>query len=190
MKHCSSSLNIRAVFDNWYGFQDRLKHPAYKKVKETLFQEKGYCYFCQHPTTQMKERLEVINLDQNYHNNKKENLALGCHFCSYVQHLNPLAEESLQDQYFIYLPAKSQQELSYLYHDWQQMIKRKESILEIKEALLELASLSDQLHEVLGFSITFKDGLALFMSSYRDNTVMSDIRWVPGFELLSYFGVK
>ncbi|WP_119328510.1 hypothetical protein [Cysteiniphilum halobium] len=177
-------LRLLASSNNSHSFLKRLNAPKYKDCKQKLIEKSSYCHFCQQQDTE----LYIINLDLDYTNNHFSNLALACHFCAYVQHLDLSAQYKHLMQYIIYLPDTSQQKLNRYYHQWQNMIKQKQNIFAIQEAISELSERSELIDKIIGFKTDFKDQLGLLLKPYNKNhSLLSHLRWLPSFELLKLF---
>ncbi|WP_116963319.1 hypothetical protein [Fastidiosibacter lacustris] len=177
-------LKLLSIPMNGQLFLKRLHAPKYNACFQKLAQQQESCYFCKQQNTS----LYIINLDHNYHNNDWQNLTLACGFCSYVQLLDLTFHNEVPKQYIIYLPTKSQETLNHYYHQWQTMVKQKNNVFAIQEAILELSEHSQPLDEIIGFQANFKDHLGLLLKPYADNhPLLSHLRWLPSFELLTTF---
>ncbi|WP_440992927.1 hypothetical protein [Cysteiniphilum litorale] len=177
-------LKLLASSNHSHTFLKRLNTPKYNDCKQKLLEGSTSCYFCQQQHTD----LYIINLDLDYTNNHFSNFALACHFCTYVQHLDLSAQYKHLLQHIIYLPDISQQELNQHYHQWQNMIKQKQNIFAIQEAISELSERSELIDEIIGFKTNFKDQLGLLLKPYDSgHSLLSHLRWLPSFELLRSF---
>ena len=180
------SLKLLAIPNNSRLFLKRTRAPKYQECFQKMFEQQTCCHFCRHENTP----LHIINLDHDYTNNARQNLVLACDFCTYVQHLDFNFQLTQAEQYIIYLPTESQQRLHQHYHHWQKMIKQKQDIFAIQEAIAELAERSQLLDEIIGFKTSFKDQLALLLKPYDNNhSLLSHLRWLPSFEFLRSFNL-
>lgn len=73
-------IELKIQLGNWRLFQTRKADKAFVAFSEKVFNRDKYtCQFC---GFQAKEHQEVVNLDQNYRNNKIGNLVTACCFCA------------------------------------------------------------------------------------------------------------
>lgn len=73
-------LELKIQQGNWRVFAARKAQQSFAAFSEKVFRRDNYtCQFC---GFQAKEFQEVINLDQNYRNNKLANMATACCFCT------------------------------------------------------------------------------------------------------------
>ena len=175
-------LKLMAIAGNSQAFLTRLSAPKYDQCLNALQKKQSSCYFCQ---TQVNQYY-IVNIDHNYSNNKMDNMALACHFCSYVQLMDLAQLNDYPQQEIIYLPHKSQAELNRHYHQWQHMMLERSGLFDIKEAIAELTDLKQHVGQLLGFQGGFDDYLGLFSQNYVDNhSLLSHLRWLPSVEFLA-----
>lgn len=73
-------IELMATANNWRLFMLRRGDPAFLSFQEKIHaRDRFTCQFC---GFQAKENLESINLNGNYLDNKKENLATACGLCA------------------------------------------------------------------------------------------------------------
>lgn len=110
----SGSLTLLASPGAWRLFAARKADPAFLKFSEQVFERDHYiCQFC---GFQAQQYQEVINLDQNYRNNKLHNLVTACCFCTQCFFLEAVGKSDYGGGTLIYLPEFSQAELNSLCH--------------------------------------------------------------------------
>ncbi len=79
-------------------------------MKKRVLQRDNYC--CRYCGFFSKEYQEIVNIDGNYGNNKFENLATACSFCSQCFFLESLGLDGNSGGTIIFLPEISQADLS------------------------------------------------------------------------------
>lgn len=98
----------------WRLFATRKADPAFLKFSERVFKRDNYtCQFC---GFQARIYQEVINLDQDYRNNKLNNMITACCFCTQGFFLEAVGKNEYGGGTLIYLPELSQTELNGLCH--------------------------------------------------------------------------
>jgi len=107
-------LKLHATPGNWRLFMARKEDPSFKPFAEKIFSRDNFtCQFC---GFQAMEFQEVINLDQNYHNNKTSNLVTTCVFCSQCFFVESVGIGDYGGGTLIYLPDMAQTELNSFCH--------------------------------------------------------------------------
>lgn len=107
-------IELSATPDAWRLFSIRKSDPAFQKFSAKVF-ERDY-YTCQFCGFQAMEYQEVINIDQNYRNNKLSNLVTTCCFCAQCFFLETVGKDDYGGGILIYLPEISQGELNGFCH--------------------------------------------------------------------------
>ncbi|MBB72858.1 MAG: HNH endonuclease [Legionellales bacterium] len=108
------SITLNASLYNYSLFRQRKANPAFRKLAKQIWQRDDYtCQFCEFQARQFQE---IVNLDQNYRNNKKENLATACCFCTQCFFLESVGEGGYGGGLIIYNPHMSQGEINSLCH--------------------------------------------------------------------------
>lgn len=107
-------LHLSAQPGAWRIFASRRQDPAFKKFMTRVFERDNYT--CQYCGFQAKEYQEVINLDQDYYNNKLSNLMTSCVFCSQCFFLDAVGVGDYGGGSLIYLPEISQANLNSFCH--------------------------------------------------------------------------
>lgn len=104
-------LILTARRGNWRRFNARKNNPAFlKKRKEALLRDSNTCQYCGFTA---EEYQDIVNIDHNYFNNKLENLATACCFCSQCFFLDSLTLDGNSGGTVIYLPEVSQADLNH-----------------------------------------------------------------------------
>ena len=107
-------LKLMASPDAWRLQSARKADERFKMHEQRVFQRDRYtCRFC---GFQARQYQDVINLDGNYANNKLENLATACCFCSQCFFIESVGVGGYGGGTLIYLPELSQPELNSLCH--------------------------------------------------------------------------
>jgi intracellular multiplication protein IcmJ len=108
------SISLQAEESNWRLFMLRKADPGFLAFAEKVVQRDEHtCQFC---GFQAKQHQEIINLDQNYTNNKMNNLVTACVFCSQCFFLESIGKNDIGGGTLIYLEDMSQGELNALCH--------------------------------------------------------------------------
>lgn len=107
-------IKLTATPDAWRLFSLRKSDADFVKFSKKVFDRDRYtCQFC---GFQAMEFQEVVNLDQNYHNNKLPNLVTSCCFCSQCFFLESVGKDEYGGGSVIYLPEISQGDLNGFCH--------------------------------------------------------------------------
>lgn len=107
-------LKLSAVPDTWRLFSVRKNDPSFMAFAKQIFERDQYtCQFCGFQAMQYQE---VINLDQNYRNNKLANLVTACCFCAECFFLESIGKDDYGGGGLIYLPEMSQNDLNGFCH--------------------------------------------------------------------------
>lgn len=107
-------IKLNANAEGWRVFTARKADPAFVAFSKKIFKRDKYtCQFC---GFQAKEHQEIINLDQNYLNNKASNLVTACCFCAQCFFLESVGMGGYGGGTLVYLPEVSQNELNSFCH--------------------------------------------------------------------------
>lgn len=107
-------LHLIAKENNWRLFMLRKADKAFLAFQQRVFTRDQYaCQFC---GFQAGEFQETINLDQNYLNNRLENLVTACPFCVQCCFLDAVGKSDFGGGVLIYLPELTQNQLNALCH--------------------------------------------------------------------------
>lgn len=108
------SLSLSAKPGTWRLFAARKADPAFLTFSERVWERDNYaCKFC---GFQARLHQEVVNIDQDYRNNKLSNLITACCFCTQCLFLEEVGKNEYGGGTIIYLPEVSQTELNGLCH--------------------------------------------------------------------------
>ncbi|MGC1854091.1 MAG: type IVB secretion system protein IcmJDotN [Candidatus Aquirickettsiella sp.] len=103
-------LNVNPY--GWRFFMQRKLDRRFEEYSQKIWQRDEFtCQFC---GLQTKKHQEIINLDQNYHNNKLSNLVTACSLCTQCFFLESV--ETYGGGVLIYLPEISQNRLNGFCH--------------------------------------------------------------------------
>ncbi len=107
-------LKLSAVSGSWRLFALRKADPAFLDVSKKILERDGYtCQFC---GFQARQYQEIVNLDNDYLNNKSANLITACCFCTQCLFLDSVGKNEYGGGTLIYLPEISQNELNSFCH--------------------------------------------------------------------------
>lgn len=107
-------IQLNANAEGWRAFTGRKSDPAFQAFSKKVFRRDNYaCQFC---GFQAREYQEIINLDQNYANNKLSNLVTACCFCAQCFFLESVGVGGYGGGTLIYLPEISQNNLDSFCH--------------------------------------------------------------------------
>lgn len=107
-------LKLIASPGSWRLYSARKADPRFKSFEQKILQRDRYtCQFC---GFQARLYQDVINLDGNYNNNRLENLATACCFCSQCFFIESVGVGGYGGGALVYLPELLQTELNSLCH--------------------------------------------------------------------------
>jgi len=105
-------LNVNS--NGWRVFLGRKQDPSFVTFSKKILQRDDYtCQFCEF---QADEYQEIVNLDQNYRQNKVSNLVTACVFCAQCFFLQAVGTGGHGGGTLIYLPELSQAQLNHFCH--------------------------------------------------------------------------
>ncbi|MGC1182504.1 type IVB secretion system protein IcmJDotN [Legionella sp.] len=107
-------LKLLATPGSWRLYSARKVDERFKTYAQKIFQRDRYtCQFCGFQTRLFQE---VVNLDNNYTNNKLSNLITSCCFCAQCFFVESVGVGGYGGGTLIYLPELTQAELNSLCH--------------------------------------------------------------------------
>lgn len=107
-------LALSSKFGTWRSFMSRKADPAFLAFSQKVLQRDRYaCQFC---GFQARDFQEVVNLDQNYTNNKLSNLITACVFCAQCFFIESVGVGDFGGGTLIYLPEIRQADLNSFCH--------------------------------------------------------------------------
>ena len=107
-------LQLHAQTTAWRIFTTRKADPAFLKFQGNILERDNYtCRFCGFQAQQFQQ---IVNKDNNYQNNKKENLITACCFCTQCMFIESINNMEYGGGNIIYLPEISQANLNGLCH--------------------------------------------------------------------------
>lgn len=108
------SLRLYAKPGTWRLFMQRKADPAFRSFGSKVLQRDNFtCQFC---GFQARDYQEVVNLDNDYGNNKLSNLVTSCIFCAQCFFLESVGTGDFGGGSLIYLPEMTQTEINSLCH--------------------------------------------------------------------------
>ncbi len=109
-----TKLKLVASAGSWRLYSARKADPRFKAYELKVFQRDHYtCQFC---GFQAKLFQEVVNIDQDFNNNRLINLATACCFCAQCFFVESVGVGGYGGGSLIYLPELTQAELNSLCH--------------------------------------------------------------------------
>ncbi|MBA2648255.1 MAG: HNH endonuclease [Legionella sp.] len=110
----SKELKLIASPGSWRLYSARKVDERFKEYEKKVFYRDRYtCQFC---GFQARLFQEIVNLDQNYSNNKLSNLVTACCFCAQCFFIESVGVGGYGGGTLIYLPELTQPELNSLCH--------------------------------------------------------------------------
>jgi len=107
-------LKLMATPGAWRLYSARQSDPRFQLYAKRVFQRDRYtCRFCGFQALLYQE---IVNLDGDYNNNKFQNLATACCFCSQCFFIESVGVGGYGGGTLIYLPELTQPELNSLCH--------------------------------------------------------------------------
>jgi len=107
-------LSLTAHFQGWRIFTARKADPAFRRFSERVWERDAYtCQFC---GFQANAYQEVVNLNQNYTDNRLANLVTACCFCAQCSFIESVGISDFGGGTIIYLPHISQGQLNAACH--------------------------------------------------------------------------
>lgn len=107
-------LSIQVTPGAWRLFATRKSDPKFADFRDKVLERDAYT--CQYCGFQARQFQEVVNLDQNYRNNKLSNLITACVFCTQCLFLESVGQSDAGGGTLIYAPEITQPELDGLCH--------------------------------------------------------------------------
>ncbi len=108
-------LPLTATHSNWRLFMVRKADPAFLAFQNKVFKRDAYtCQFCEFSAQQY---MEVVNLDNNFHNNRLSNLVTSCCICAQSFFLESVGRDEYGGGSLIVMPELSQNEINALCHN-------------------------------------------------------------------------
>ena len=107
-------IKLAVIPDGWRLFSVRKADVRFEPFKQKVFERDQYtCQFC---GFQAKKYQEVVNVDNNYRNNKIANLVTACCFCVQCLFLETVGKDDYGGGVLIYLPEIDQGDLNGFCH--------------------------------------------------------------------------
>lgn len=109
-----NKLKLMATPGSWRLYSARKVDERFRAFEQKVFQRDRYtCQFC---GFQARLFQEVVNLDNNYANNKMTNLVTSCCFCAQCFFVESVGVGGYGGGTLVYLPEMTQAELSSMCH--------------------------------------------------------------------------
>lgn len=107
-------LKLAVSLSGWRVFVRRKEDKAFLPIQKRIFARDQFT--CQYCGFQAKEYQEVVNLDNNYANNKLSNMVTACCFCTQCLFLQSVGLDEMGGGQLVYLPEISQGDLNSFCH--------------------------------------------------------------------------
>lgn len=108
-------LPLAATHSNWRLFMVRKADPAFLAFQQKVFKRDAYtCQFCGFCS---KSHMEVVNLDNNFRNNRMSNMTTSCCICSQSFFLESVGRDEYGGGSLIVMPELSQNDINALCHN-------------------------------------------------------------------------
>ncbi|MBY0544697.1 MAG: type IVB secretion system protein IcmJDotN [Gammaproteobacteria bacterium] len=107
-------LQLSFSLTNYSRFISRKGNKSFHALaKQALARDKNTCQFCGFQAAKFQE---VVNLNQNYRDNKLENIVTACCFCAQCTFIESVGEQGYGGGTMLYFPEISQAELNAICH--------------------------------------------------------------------------
>lgn len=107
-------LKLKASPGAWRLYSARKADPRFKTFEQKVFQRDRYtCQFC---GFQARLYQDIVNLDNDYNNNRLQNLVTACCFCAQCFFIESVGVGGYGGGTLVYLPELSQPEVNSLCH--------------------------------------------------------------------------
>lgn len=169
-------IQLTATANNWRLFMLRKADPAFLAFQTKIHVRDSYtCCFC---GFQAKENLEIINLNGNYLDNKRENLATACSLCAQCFFLEAVGKSDFGGGVLIYLPELRQNELNALCHVlFASMVYRLNTATHAKNIYRSLKMRAQLMEEKMGEGLSnpAQFGLMLIEASDEKKSIIHEM---------------
>lgn len=172
-------LTLSARGNNWERFKQRKSNKLFNKIRSKIIErDKATCQYCRYSS----QRLELINIDNDYSNNKEVNLAAACSLCARCSLLDRYSVDYRGGDKIIYLPELSQEQLNQL----TRMLcchmygTSNDEIYNAKMVMAQLQDRANWLDEQAGCQLSHPALFVHYMDSGNsDKTLLNRLRWLP-----------
>lgn len=179
-------LYLNAQPGAWRKYMNRKQGKLFPKFAQAvLVRDRFTCQYC---GFQAREFQEVVNLDQNYENNKLGNLSTACLFCTQCFFIESVGLGDFGGGKIIYLPEMTQNELNSFCHVLFCGIANETIYKETATEIYKLLKLRSQLvDETLGDGLSEPAALGRMiienqLSSEKARSILKDLRLLPSRE--------
>jgi intracellular multiplication protein IcmJ len=174
-------LVLKTETNNWERFSQRKNSQAFKKARaDVLYRDHFTCQYCYHQS----QELEVINIDNNYHNNKGSNLVSACELCAKCTLLDGYGLEYTGGDKMIYLPEMLQEQVNQLCRVlFCKMTAEGEGAYNAKMIFAQLQDRAKWLDDKAACTLSHPALYSLyFHQAKKDKLLIQQLRWLPAFE--------
>ncbi len=171
-------LTLKTGTNNWERFEQRKKNPLFKKIRaDVLYRDHFTCQYCYHES----QELEVVNIDNDYHNNKSANLASACELCAKCTLLDGYSLDYTGADKMIYLPEMLQEQVNQLCRVlFCKMTEEGEGAYNAKMILAQLQDRATWLDEKAGCALSQPAIYSLYCHQQnKDPQLIQQLRWLP-----------
>lgn len=180
-------IKLTASESNWRLFMLRKADKAFRQFQEKIFVAQGYT--CQYCGFQSQVGMDVVNIDGNYLNNKKSNMATCCALCAQCFFIESVGN-NFGGGSLIMLPEMTQAQLNAMCHVlFAQMLMNNNMLTSAKNVYrgfkLRAQIVEKQLGEGLSNPSTY--GRVLIESTHPDaiylhTNIMQQVRLLPAID--------
>ena len=175
-------LTLKAKANNWDLFRRRKKSAKFKKVYAMIMRRDRYiCQFCHYESPQM----EIVNADNDYKHNTKENFICSCSLCAKCTLLDAYDLDYEGEDKIIYLPELTQEELNHLVRSLFCKVtsENTDSVYNAKKLLAQLQDRAKWLDDKVGCELSHPGLFAYYMTGKDANVkLVTKLRWLPDIE--------
>ena len=177
-------IKLNASFENWKQFWGRRRHPKFKQMAlRVLERDHSTCQYCEFSAQGIA--FEIVNQDNNYHNNSLSNLVTACPLCAQCFFLESIGTGSFGGGVLVYLPEINQNQLNALCLQAFMDINGKSSKQSIAENILrDFRFRSSDVEKVFGDNMSdpAKFGLLILtanLDAYARERILQPLRLLP-----------
>jgi intracellular multiplication protein IcmJ len=176
---------LTATANNWRLFMVRKADPAFLAFQKKIHARDHHtCQFC---GFQAKDHLETINLNGNYLDNKRDNLASACGLCVQCFFLEAVGKSDFGGGVLIHLPEMTQGELNALCHTiFASMVYRLSTATHAKNIYRSFKLRAQLVEEKMGEGLSNPAQFGLMLvdateekKSIIQNTILKTLRLLP-----------
>jgi intracellular multiplication protein IcmJ len=168
---------------NWKHYSERLNSKNYSKIKDIILErDHSKCCFCGYQSSAN----ELINVNNNYADNSKNNIALACSLCAPCVLLDGFGTDPNFSGLIVFLPEIQQIELNHMlrtiYAGMEKQVSYKTRLADVMITIEERKDYVEQLFGKKSYQVEyFAQGLMdTFIDEKKlDHPVFKSLRLIP-----------